>query len=75
MSSNDGDVDCDGSCRDNCNCAECGETHYCDSETDCNARNRMYKSGRNDHWEYALSIGCQSHKCQEIRFTEWIERI
>lgn len=45
--------DCDGSCRENCECSDCGESHYCDNETECNRRHRNYEgSGTNEHWEY-----------------------
>lgn len=43
------EIECDGSCREDCTCADCGETHYCDSETECNRRARNYGG---DGWEY-----------------------
>jgi hypothetical protein len=41
--------ECRGDCREDCNCADCGETHYCDDEIECNQRAR-YQGG--DSWEY-----------------------
>jgi|ERR1035437_1944338 hypothetical protein len=47
------DIECDGSCREDCNCSDCGETHYCNSEDDCDSRYRQThgRNQRNDHWE------------------------
>lgn len=44
-----GNGECDGSCRDNCDCADCGDTHYCDDEPECNRRRRNYGGSS---WEY-----------------------
>jgi hypothetical protein len=55
---------CDGSCRENCECAHCGETHYCDDENDCGRRNRSY--GSNETWEYR-------EDCQDCTDTEYLD--
>lgn len=36
--SDDDGRECDGSCRDNCDCANCGNRHYCDDKSQCNDR-------------------------------------
>jgi hypothetical protein len=56
--------DCDGSCREDCECAYCGETHYCDNERECIRRARY--SGDERHWEYR-------DNCQDCEETEYIE--
>ncbi len=56
--------ECDGSCRENCECADCGDTHYCDSETECNRRSRNY--GHSITWEFR-------YDCTECVETETID--
>ena len=55
--------DCDGSCREDCTCAECGDTHYCDDSQECNRRARNYGS---DEWEF-------NSDCDECTETETID--
>lgn len=52
--------DCDGSCRENCECAQCGETHFCDDLAEHTRRNRMYVDDVewNDEDE-----SCAGHSC------------
>jgi hypothetical protein len=66
VSDNNDNNNCDGSCRDNCECADCGETHYCDDETDCNRRIRNYGSHGNESWEYRAD-------CTDCTDTEYRE--
>jgi hypothetical protein len=44
-----GDDGCNGECREDCNCAECGKTHYCRDERECSRRTRDY--GQDGCWE------------------------
>lgn len=58
--------DCDGSCREDCTCAECGDMHYCDDETDCNRRSRNYEGRNVNRWEYR-------ENCTDCSDTEYLE--
>lgn len=59
--SGDNDGDCYGSCREDCNCYECDDNHYCDDEDQCTRRTRNYGvvAGRRRGWDYNTSdCGC-----------------
>lgn len=58
--------DCDGSCREDCTCWDCGEAHYCDDENKCNRARRNYGSIDNDRWEYR-------EDCSDCEETETID--
>lgn len=52
--------DCDGSCRENCECAYCGEQHYCEALSEHNRRNRLY--GDSGTWNEEEQT-CSGHYC------------
>lgn len=55
--------ECQGDCREDCNCADCGETHYCDDETECNRRARYYGG---DGWQFNEGCSeCDDAGCHE----------
>jgi len=60
------DGDCDGSCRSECECYECGEYHYCDEETECTRQRRRIGTVSDGEWEYRDG-------CTECNETETIE--
>lgn len=62
----DGRDDCDGSCRESCECMFCGERHYCESESECIRLTREY--GGTSRWEYRA-------ECDDCRDSGNVETI